>query len=256
MPRSRGVAAAALVLLIGGGCRNGVLPDPNDPNDVGVLQPDVLRRDLKYASDSLNARVLSGDISQGQFQTLMSQYADKLVSHLRIERVPPRDAWKYGEAFRTAKRWKEAEKFYRIAVKAAPNMDRFVNDSLHLAQAMAHNGEVAAAIPIVRATYVQSKPTDKAPILLGTLLEFVPAARGQGHDLELADLLEGAIAQEEQTVVDPKTDSGSAFLMTKHKHIADAWETVIELYNGAGRPQMADEAEKRAEKDLGSPGSF
>jgi hypothetical protein len=240
------------VLAALSGCKNGTVPDPNDPNDVGALQPEVLRSDLKYASESLWERCLNKEITEGQFQSLMAQYANQLIGQMHIEKVPPKKAWEYGEVFRTAKRWKQAEIFYRIAVKAAPNQDRFVNDSLHLAEAMAHQNEVAEAIPIVKATF-NSKPQEKAPILPGTLLEFVPAARGKGQDVELAKLLEGAIQQEEQTIVDLKSEAGQSFQMAKRHHITNAWKTIIDLYTGVGKRDLADAASVRAEKDLNSP---
>ncbi len=242
------------VLLLGAltaGCHTRTLPDPNDPNDVGSLQPEVLRRDLKYASESLWERRVKGEISEETFQTLISQAANELLDKVHVDQVPRSKAWQYGEVFRTAKRWKQAEKFYRIAAKAAKDEDRFVNDNLHLAQVMCENGEVAEAIPIARSTF-KSSPGAKAPILWAVLLEIVPAAKGKGHDLELASLLEGAIGQAEQTFVDPKTGPGSAFLMARPFKIRDAWMTIIDLDTAAGRKDQADAARKRALTDLGS----
>jgi tetratricopeptide (TPR) repeat protein len=243
-----GLLCSVAVMFAGSlsGCRTRTLPDPND---VGYLQPEVLRRNLKYASESLWDRHLKGEITDAQFQALIAKAANELLGRVRIEQVPPSKAWEYAEVFRTAKRWKEAEKFYQIAVKAARDEDRFVNDSLHLAQVMCENGEVEAAIPIARSTF-QSTPGAKAPILYGVLLEIVPAARNKGHDLELASLLEGAIGQAEQTQVDPKSVPGQQYLLARPLKIRDAWITIVQLYLAANKPELAESARQRAIRDM------
>lgn len=232
-------------LLLLAGCHFGQLPDPNDPNGRNVVQPDVLRNNLMSAAQSIFDRVGRGEISDRRGQELLSKYANQLVDSIHVERIPPDRAWEYAEVFRAAKRWKEAERFLEIAVKHAPNEDRRVNDSLRLAQAMAYLHEVPQAIPIVRSTFTTTPP-NKAPILISVLLEFTPAAQGQGHDAEVASVLEDAIPQAWQTVVNPNTEPGAAFLLARPHHTQNAWAKVIELYQSAGRPDLAREAAKRS----------
>jgi predicted negative regulator of RcsB-dependent stress response len=229
------------------GCQSGTLPDPNDPNDVSVVQPDVLRSSLKGASDALLERMAKGELDRSEFERYMAEYANKLLESTNIQAIPPERAWEYGEVFRTAKRWPEAEKVLRLAVKSAKNEDRRVNDTLRLAHVLAQEGQVAEAVKLARTTF-DTPPQEKAPILTAVLLEIVPAGRGKGSDLELAKLLEDAIPQAEQTLVDNKTESGEAFIFARPHHIHNARRTVVELYEDAGRSDLAERAMQREEE--------
>lgn len=229
------------------GCGDGTIPDPNDPNDVGNAQPEVLRSSLKGAADSLYERVYRREITDQQAQTFLTRYADDLLAKIKIEKVPTDKAWEYGEVFRTAKRWAQAQVFLKIAVAHVKNEDRRVNDSLRLAQVDCMLGKVAEGIKIAQSVY-NTGVLDKAPILPAVLYEIAPAAVGKGHDVELADLLKGAIAQSEATVVDPKLDTGKAFLLARPHHIAKAWLLIVQLYTAAGRQDLAAAAGKQAAK--------
>jgi hypothetical protein len=242
----------ALGLLLAGlglfGCKNGTLPDPNDPSDVGVTQPDVLRNDLKGASDSLYERVYHRELTDKQAQDYLAKYADDLVSGLKIEKVPVDKAWEYADVFRTARNWKQAQAFYKIAVKNAKNEDRRVNDSLRLAEMDCKLHDVPDAIKLVRSTF-NTPPGAKAPILIATLLEVVPAGRGQGYDKELGLLLEDAIKQGEETVVDPTTVPGNAYILALPHHVANAWLTCVQLFMDSGHPDLAQKAGQMANRD-------
>ena len=238
--------ALPLVLALAG-CHTATLPDPNDPNEVGVVQPDVLRNNLQSVSDNLYARVQKREITDERFQVLMGEYANSLLDSAKMTNVPPDRAWEYADVFRTARRWKEARKYLDIAVKNAKDDDRRVNDSLRLAEAMAHLGEVKPAIAVVRSIF-GVPPSEKAPILISTLLEFVPAAEGKGHDAELAQLLLDAIPQAEKTIVDPKSDAGAVYLAARPHHIQNAFLRAVGLYQAAGKPELAKAAGAAARK--------
>ncbi|HWA81902.1 MAG TPA: hypothetical protein VG820_00605 [Fimbriimonadaceae bacterium] len=227
----------------------GTPPNPNDPRQAGVLTPEVLRRILAGASDSLQEREMKGEIDDAKFHELMSEAANRLLDEVDIGRIPPKQAWEYGEIYITAQRWEDAKKALLIAVKAAKNDDRRVNDKLRLARVMAELNDVPGAISTARSTFdVPDGAT--APILPATLLEIVKAGEGKAHDAELAALLEDAIKCEMRTIVDPKSKPGQDFLTARPFHIRNAWRKVVELYVAAGKTQEADSAEKRAEQML------
>lgn len=228
-----------LAIIVGSvGCRTGTLPDPNDPNDVTVVQPDVLRNSLAGAADALNDRLSNGEIGPQDYERYMAMYANQLLANTKLDAVPPNRAWEYAEVFRTAERWNEAEVLLKVAVKAARTEDRRVNDSLRLAQVEAKLNNLPEAIRLARSTF-DTKPQEKAPILTAILLEVVPAGEGKGDDVGLAKLLEDAIPQAEQTVVDPKTEAGAAFEFARPHHIRNAWNKVIELYDRSGHHDLA-----------------
>lgn len=229
---------AALSLLLSG-CHLSTFPDPNDPNGAGALQPEVLRRQVKGASDSLYARVTGGEIDDRTYRRLLAQYTDDLLKRIQIDRVDPAKAWEYGEVFRTGQLWDRAEKTYAIAMKAAANDDRRVNDTLRHAEALAHLGRVEEAVKEARSTF-DAPPTEKAPILFSVLYEIVPGGRGKGKDLLLAHLLEDAIAQSSMVQVDLKSDAGKAFMTALPHHQHNARELAARLYLDGDRTSDAE----------------
>jgi hypothetical protein len=231
------------------------LGTPEDPNDVktaGLLAPDVIRSQLKGTSDMLMQRVRQGELTDAEFQTLIAKKAQELIKDLPMDRIEPARAWEYGDVFRTAQQWKEAKTVLLVAVDHAiktKNEDRRVNDLLRLAHAEAKLGEVPLAITTARRT-LNAPPAGSAPILPAVLLEIVPAARGKGHDVELAELLESAIKKHMDTVVDPETEPGQMFLVARPHHVRNAWRLVIELYAKAGKDEDARQALARSEEML------
>lgn len=250
----RYVIAALLLLILTGSViwfsndlgHVGTPSDPNDPSQAGLLTPEVLRRILAGASDSLQERVEKGEIDDTQFHELMSQAANRLLDQVDIGRIPPNKAWEYAEVFVTAERWQDAKKALLIAVKVAKGEDRRVNDNLHLARVLAELGDVPTAVATARTTF-DTPDQGAAPILPATLLEIVKAGEGKGHDPELAALLEDAITCEMRTIVDPTSQSGKAFLAARPFHVRNAWKKVVGLYESAGKMKEAAAAEKRAE---------
>ncbi len=219
-------------------------PDPNDPKDVGVVDAEVLMRNLRWASDVVNERVAKGEITDEKGKQILSKYADEMTASVDISKVIPQNAWQYGDVFRLARRWDVAEKLLREAVEHAEktkNEDRRVNDTLRLAHVEASEGHIDEAFANVRKTFTVA-PEGKAPILYAVLYEIVPASEGQGKDFELAKLLEEAIAQHEQVMVNPRSDAGVAFLAAKGHHLTRAWRKVIELYRSSGHDDLADKA--------------
>jgi hypothetical protein len=246
------------LLLIGllgvcAGCKTATLEDPNDPKVAGILAPDVIRRQLKGTSDMLMERVGKGQLTDAEFQELITKRANELLGDLPLDKVDPARAWEYGEVFRTAKRWDQAKQALLIAVENAEktkNEDRRVNDLIRLAHAEAMLNDVEGAIKTAERT-MNAPPAGSAPILPGVLLEIVPAARGKGKDAELAQLLEKAISKHMETVVDPKSDPGKMFLMARPYHVRNAWKTIFQLYTKAGKEDEARKSLERSEKMMG-----
>ena len=225
------------------GCRGGQLPDPNDPRQ-GKLSADTINRQMRALNEGLAPRRFRGEITDEQWKELLARGAQELLQDTELDTVSPDEAWLYAEVLRTARQWKEAEPVLRVAVKHAKltkNEDRRVNDSLRLAQALAEQGKVDEAIKVARSTF-DVRPRDAVPVMMGTLYEIIPAARGKGKDVQLARLLQDAIAVHERAEVDPNTESGKLFLMARDRHIRQAWSTVVELYSDAGRPDLANQA--------------
>ncbi len=185
------------------------------------MQPDVLMRNLKWASDAANMRVSKGEINESRARELVAQYAFDLTKHVTIEAIKPERAWEYAEVFRTARIWEKAKPAFEMALQSPPTEDRRVNDSLRLAQVLGHLGEVKQAIALARSV-LNAAPEDRAPIMPALTLEVIPACQGKGMDQELAKLLEEAIPVYEGTVVDAQSESGKAFEMAKPYHLRRA----------------------------------
>lgn len=237
--------SAALILLACGGC--GRPPDPNDPAEAASRHPEVLQRNLKWASDFVNERVALGEIDAAQGQRLLVGYAAKIADAIDLSQVADGDAWRYGDVYRTAERWELADKAFQTAARFAENSgnnDRWVNDTLHWAEAKAHLGQLDEAIRLAKTTF-RVPPHDKAPILMAILYEIVPAGLGKGQDGALADLLMDAIDQHHLVVVDIQTEAGAAFYGAKGHHLEQAWRKVFEILEAAGRTNELQRARDR-----------
>src|SRR5690242_12250299 len=75
----------------------GTPPDPNDARQAGMLTPEVLRRNLKGASDALMKRVEEGEITDSQFKGLIAKAANTLLNQVDVQHIPAKSAWEYGE---------------------------------------------------------------------------------------------------------------------------------------------------------------
>jgi tetratricopeptide (TPR) repeat protein len=265
--RRLGVALAALAAFaIGGqfGCRAKAPPDPNDPAQVGIMRPEVLQNNLRWASEMINDRVARAEITEEEGEEYLRKYADELVAKINFDKAPSMHAWRYGEIFRAARRWDLAEPVLEKAVEYARkggNQDRRVNDSLRLAQTYAELGKPEKAIEMARSVY-DAPETDKAPILYSVLYEVVPAIRNHAEKIsnpqererilvDSARMTEAAIGQHLSVIVNPKEEAGAKFLATKWHHVRKGWEMVFELYRDAGREDLAQEAQTRA-AEMGS----
>ncbi len=206
-----------------------------------------MQRNLSWASESLTNRAFNRQLTQEDASVKLQKYAEELSNSIPKDGINPSDAWRYGEVLRTAKQWDRAEVVFKLAsdnARRTKDEDRFVNDTLHYAEALAENKKIAEAISSVRSTFSVTDAS-KAPILFGTLYQVVPAAEKVGFKLELAKLLEDAIEQHRKVIVDANTDSGAAFIATRQHHVMRAWESVISLYRAAGRTDLADEARNK-----------
>jgi len=230
------------------GCHTGTLPNPNDPNVVGGLSPDNIQDQMSCISDMLQIRLARQQINDTEYNDLLEKAADSLLVNFNSDRVEPSKAWQTSKVMITAKHWADAKPVLEAAVEWAKinhNRDREINDTLRLARVEAEMGDVPQAIKTARTVFVL-KPWEGAPILYATQLEIVPACRGKGHDVEVAKLLEDAIAIDLNVQVDATKTEGRDFLRYRPMHVADAWAGVVELYEDAKRPDLAEAARKKS----------
>lgn len=243
----RTVGLVAVAVLLATGCQLPTLPNPNDPIAGVNRPPKALLADLQNAYSMLSVRRMKGELSQGTMRRYMRKFASELVEEIDLTKIKATEAWEYAEVFRTAERWDLAEKAYRMSLLRMKSQDRRINDSLHLAQSLAMQDRVPEAIATAKSVF-DAAPNDSAPILPAVLLEIVPAAKGKGHDSDLADLLRQAIDIHLATVVDPTTDGGKAFLLAQPHHVQDAWEMIAQLYWRNNQVTKAKQAEVEGAK--------
>lgn len=218
------------------GCQTTPPPDPNDPAQVGMVQPDVLMRNLRWASEALNQRVLKGEITDARSRLMLSEYAASLTQHIELKRITEDLAWEYAEVFRTARQWENARIVFEIALRHPKNEDRRVNDTLRYAQVLAQLDRVPDALVAARRVF-DAAPKDRAPLIPSLIFELTPAARGKGYDVELAELIQDAIPLYEATVVDPNSEAGRDFLTAKPHLIRESKRIVAELLAGVNLRQ-------------------
>ncbi|MCW5938385.1 MAG: hypothetical protein KF884_07460 [Fimbriimonadaceae bacterium] len=226
------------------GCQSVVLPDPNTPVANSALEGEILLRNIQDAASILDNRVTNGELTQEQRDVLLRKQIDKYLADVQWSEVPDHDAWRLGDALRISGDWSRALQMYERAVAVAKSNDRFVNDSLRLARAQAKLGRAMDAIETARTTF-RVPPQDKAPILMAVVYEIAPLARGLGHDSDLAKLVEEAVPQHMQTLVDPNTKPGEDFLRARPTHVRQAWILAAQLYGQAG---LTDQARRCIEK--------
>jgi tetratricopeptide (TPR) repeat protein len=222
-------------------------PDPNAPERIG-MSPEIMKRNLNDAWQSLELRRERGEIDNSARDQLYQAKVKELIELIPAT-ISDDQAWMYGDVYRDAKMWPEAVGLYKRAVTAAKTEDRRVNDLLRLAQAQAAVGSVQEAAASVRATF-DAPPNEKAPILPAVLYEVAPAGRGKGQDALLADMLVESIKQHMQTLVDPETEAGQAFLAARGHHVKKAWTEAVSLYEAGGQRDKAREALKSFEQEM------
>lgn len=205
---------------------------PN-PNDLASLRPEsraeIANKRLDSAEETLKYKVeVSREITDEQRNDLIKELAKDMLTKIDPKAVSDRDQWMYAALLRVTDQWPEAEVALEKAVKAAPNVDRKVNDSLKLAQAQAKNNKIAEAIATANSVLTVGD-ADAAPILPAVLYEIVPAAQGKSHDKELADLLAKAIECHKRVKFSPNSESGRAFMVARSHHIGLAETKIGEL---------------------------
>lgn len=255
-PRSAIITAAAfLAIICAVGCHTGTLEDPNDVPTAGPDTADVIMRQLTVASDSLNARRERGEIGERRYRALITNIARDYVSQAKDTTLNNKNARTWAQIYKTARDWKKAEEAFVIAVKVDKDASKedfnalglWVGDTMELAGAQAHLGNVHEAVETARSVF-SAPPKAKVPILTSVLYDVVPVSIGHGADLELAKLLEDAIKQHEEVIVDPSTDGGRNFLLARPHHIQRAWEEAQLLYETAGRHDLALKALQESQR--------
>ncbi|MBL8048589.1 MAG: hypothetical protein JNJ45_07905 [Chthonomonas sp.] len=225
--RAAFLVLAGMALL---GCDRTLL-DPNDPRNASKVSAEQLQIGIRNAYERTRDWVETKKISAEEGDRRFQAYVDLVVQNLDTTKLVEEDMWRYGDIYRTAKRWDLAELTLEIASRDAETEDRRVNDTLRYAEALAHNKKVTEAVRVARKVF-NTDHINKAPILLAVYLEIVPAGRGKGHDLELAKLIRDAVEQHKQTMVDPTTEPGRMFLMARPSHIRNALRLANELAAG------------------------
>ncbi|MBS1716861.1 MAG: hypothetical protein JSS72_03915 [Armatimonadetes bacterium] len=234
-------------LAVLAGCKTGVYPDPNDPNDVGKLSPAIVRINLRQASDFLNDRMARGEVTDEEYKTLIAKRADELLPYLDLSQVTDQNAWEYAELFITGRKWDKAKELLLQATKNPVNDDRRVNDNLRLARVLCEMGDVTEGIKKARSTF-NVGDIDAAPILPAVLFEIVPAGLGKGNNPELAALLIDAAHQHMRVKVDVKNEAGKAFIQAKDLLLRKAFGKATTIYQRAGEYEKAADAIKQLEE--------
>src|SRR5256885_1292615 len=113
------VRALAILMLAACvcGCESGPLPDPNDPAHTGPNHGQVLRSNLRWASEAANLRVAKGEITQAEADHLVAQDAAELAKYVDPKEIEGPDAWKYGDLLVAAHDWPLAERALRYAAE-------------------------------------------------------------------------------------------------------------------------------------------
>ncbi|MEZ5163620.1 MAG: tetratricopeptide repeat protein [Fimbriimonadaceae bacterium] len=220
------LAALALGLV---GCHFAEFPDPNAMDHGQLPDAAVMQKNIQNAYSTLDQRVAKGDITPERRDELISELVGQFSDPIKVDEIKGEDTWRYADILRQGDRWEDSEKLYIQAVEIAESDDRRVNDSLQLARVQAHLGKVEEAIATARSTF-DVKPIEKAPIMMSILYEILPEGLGKDKDIELAKLLEDAIDQHNQVVVDENLDPGKVFLEARSSHIRNAWQEVFRIY--------------------------
>jgi hypothetical protein len=213
--------AVLLLVIASFGCKLPAQPDPHDPGNADKTDVRQLQANVTNMYNTLQRRVIRGEISSSESEERLRRYAGEIVRHIDWTKLPIDEIWEYGDIVRTAQRWDLAEKVYAAAVENAKGEDRRINDTLRYALALAHNGKSQEAIKMAKQTF-ESSNAEKAPILPAVYLEIAPAGAGKGHDAEFAQLVREAVEQHKLCVVDEQSESGAAFLRAKKYHIRKA----------------------------------
>jgi hypothetical protein len=229
-----------------GGCRFGQLPDPNKVEPGAKLDGEALQKSVRAADETLTERLVRGEIDEQTKKSLLHDFIREQIGEIDLNEIPTDQVWRYADVYRQLEDWKTTEVLYTRAVDSAKDEDRRVNDTLRLAEVKARLGDVEKGLELVRSTF-DVKPEGKAPILMAVLYEFTPAALGQGHDVEVAIVLEDAMSQHLLTVVDPESEAGLRFLEARPHHLSRAWEIVVRIYRGTGDENLFRGAIERSD---------
>lgn len=237
----------ALPLAFLGGCYFAQLPDPNAMQGVDQINAEVMQRNIAGAYSDLELRVKRGEISEEVKTQRIKELVELIAGYIKPENIIDSEAWRFADIYRQAGDLENAHKFYEVAVNVAQTEDRRVNDTLQLARVLAMQGKVKEAIDMASRTF-DAPAKEKAPIMMSSLYEIVPAGLGKGADIELAKFLEETIKQHMLVEVDAQSESGKAFLNTSQIHIGKAWEQVLRIYANENRDDLLREAIDRREK--------
>lgn len=246
--RCRSLPFVLLPVLVVGlpGCQTAQTIDFNDPANASLINPESMQIAIRGIYDSLEFRRKKGQITQAKLDEELLKRSREYAKAIDLESIPPAEAWRAGDVYRTAKMWKEGKRAYEIAAKNAATSDRVTDARLRLAQCQAELGEYKPALANAFLAF-EAAPGDKGAILPACLYEIAPPLKGKGHDVALAELLAAAIEQHMATDVDATTRPGATFLAARSHHISKAATLSAELFRKSNRPRTADRTLRRAQ---------
>lgn len=222
-----------LAALVACGCQAPTIPNPNDPDDVGLVSPDVLSANLASLQQFLVERMLKGEITRVQADKYMAEEGAKMVDHIKVKDIPQGLVSEYANIFRIANDWKKAKEAYEVAAKFAKNGEKKNIDTLRLAVCKAALGDAKEAIQISKKV-VEEKDADMSSALTIVYMELVPRAKGQHEDRALADLLIEIVKKYKAVKIDPNSEGGLSQGLARAYHIQRALQAAYDLYSAAG----------------------
>jgi len=208
--------------------------DPNDPVNAARVPVDQLNRQMWNVRDTVSARFERGEIDEETMKSVIVKRAEAIISRIDVKKVNPSDAVVIADIARDAHRWNDSAALYSSARELAQlqkNEGDRVHHSLRQAESMGHEGQVAEAIALTRKAF--NCPTyAKAQILLPVYMEIVPACQDKGHNDELIQLLQDAVAQDQQAEVDSSSKDGQDYLKFRTGHQKRALKLAATLTKG------------------------
>lgn len=228
---------------------DGVPPDPNDPRQNPDEAIRIARENLAKLHWQLEERVVKKKLSAERQSELMVEEASQYADLLRTIGVRPSEAFGYGEVLRTARRWGDAATAFQSAVKhhRQNNEDLYINSLLRLAHCYAEEGRGVEAVETTRISFGAS-PGNKPSILLAVYLEIAPALLRHRYTEGVAEMIEDAMRQHAEAVVNPESTPGQMFLAARRFHLSKAAQLAAGIYEQKGEQGAADRVRQLVDK--------
>lgn len=217
-----------------------VPPDPNDPLQNPADAITIVRKNLASLYFRLEYRRLRRQITVERRDELMREEAERAIAIVRRLGVKEEEKFEYGEILRTAREWEAGAEAFResAAYFKGRNVDLAINSLIRQAHCYAELGEAEKAVRTARETF-SAPPGNKPSILLAVYLEIAPALYRVGKTEGLPELIEGAMRQHAEAVVDVNSTAGVAFEKARRYHIVQAAIFASQIYTDRGQTAKA-----------------